>query len=202
MYKKQAQALPHQPLAHSTQKYRDAIQCIPQNRGNKMNQQIASPDSAISSQPISKPTSRTEPKNRVPLCRHRTKNGRPCRYSATDHSGLCPRHAAGPTHRHADPQIAAELLGDLTEFDSAAEVNQFLSRLLLLLAQDRVSPRRAAVMAYTCNLILHSHRAIDIENKIAANAPQEVVFDLVRPKRDDFEPEPPARASAAPAQPS
>jgi hypothetical protein len=103
MYKNQAQALPRQPLAHSTQKYRDAIQSIPQNRGNKMNQQIASPDSSTSS--------KTEPKSRVPLCRHRTKNGRPCRYSATDHSGLCPRHAAGPTHRYADPQIASELLG-------------------------------------------------------------------------------------------
>ena len=142
-----------------------------------MNQQIASPDSSIGS--------KTEPKNRVPLCRHRTKNGRPCRYSAADHSGLCPRHAASSAHRYADPQIAADLLGDLTEFDSANEVNQFLSRLLRLLAQDRVSPRRAAVMAYTCNLILHTHRAHEIEDKLAANAPQEVVFDLVRPKRED-----------------
>jgi hypothetical protein len=48
--------------------------------------------------------------------------------------------------------------------------------------------RCIAVMAYTCNLILHSHRAIDIENKIAANAPQEIIFDLPRPKRDDDDP--------------
>jgi hypothetical protein len=119
-------------------------------------------------------------------CIHRTSGGRRCAAEAVDsQASFCRRHLFGSTRRYPDPSLAAELLGDLTEFDSAAEVNQFLSRLLLLLAQDRVSPRRAAVMAYTCNLILHSHRAIDIENKIAANAPQEVIFDLVRPKRDD-----------------
>ena len=125
----------------------------------------------------------------LPRCSHRTPAGRHCRAEARDsRSGLCPLHYFRTPAHQPDPSLAAELLGDLTEFDSAAEVNQFLSRLLLLLAQDRVSPRRAAVMAYTCNLILHTHRARDIEDKIAANAPQEIVWDLVRPKRHDDDP--------------
>jgi hypothetical protein len=139
----------------------------------------------------------------LPRCSHRTPAGRHCREQARDsRSGLCPRHYFRAPAHQPDPSLAAELLGDLTDFDSAAEVNQFLSRLLRLLAQDRVSPRHAAVMAYTCNLILHTHRAHEIEDKIAANAPQEIVFDLVRPKREDFEPEQPPPARAAPAQPS
>jgi hypothetical protein len=155
-----------------------------------MNQKITSPDSPFSS--------RTEPKRRVPLCRHRTRNGKPCRYSAADpHSGLCPRHAASPTHRYADPQVASDLLGDLTEFQSACEVNQFLSRLLLLLAQDRLSPRRGSVMAYTCNLLLRSLHAIDMENKSAA--PQEIIWDLPHPEREEDAPPPPSHPTAWPS---
>jgi len=105
----------------------------------------------------------------------------------------------GFTRRYPEPSLAAELLGLLTEFQSAAQINQFLSHLLLLLAQDRLSPRRGAVMAYTCNLLLRSLRAIDIENKIAADVFQEIIFDLVRPKREDFEP---TRVPGAVAQPA
>ena len=149
-----------------------------------MNQQAASSDSTTSF----RTTPKSEPPSRVPLCRHRTKNGKPCRYSAAGYSGLCPHHASRSAYRYADPQIAADLLGDLTEFQSAAEVNQFLSRMLLLLAQDRLSPRRGAVMAYTCNLLLRSLRAMDLESAANGEADPEIIFDLVRPKRDDDEP--------------
>jgi len=122
-------------------------------------------------------------------CIHRSPSGRRCQADAVDpQASFCRRHLFGSTRRYPDPSLASELLGDLTEFQSAGEVNQFLSRLLLLLAQDRLSPRRGAVMAYTCNLLLRSLHAIDIENKIAANAPQEIIFDLVRPKHDDDDP--------------
>ena len=104
----------------------------------------------------------------------------------------CPRHYFRPAAHQPDPVLASELVGSLTEFQSASEVNQFLSRLLVLLAQDRLSPRRGAVMAYTCNLILRSLHAIDIENKIADEAPREIICDLVRPKREDDPPPPPS----------
>jgi hypothetical protein len=139
----------------------------------------------------------------LPRCSHRTPAGRHCREQARDsRSGLCPRHYFRPPVHQPDPSLASELLGDLTEFQSAAEVNQFLSRLLLLLAQDRLSPRRGAVMAYTCNLLLRSLHAIDVENKIAADAPQQIICDLVRPKRDDFDPPSPAPVPSSPAQPA
>ena len=43
--------------------------------------------------------------------------------------------------------LSAELIAGLTEFESAVPINDFLSRLLLLQAQERIPPRRAAVMA-------------------------------------------------------
>jgi hypothetical protein len=129
----------------------------------------------------------------LPRCSYHSPRGSHCHSRVSYPTArLCPRHARTKDYRNPDPSLASELLGDLTEFQSAGEVNQFLSRLLLLLAQDRLSPRRGAVMAYTCNLLLRSLHAIDIENKIAADAPQQVIFDLVRPKRDDDPPPPPS----------
>jgi hypothetical protein len=190
LQKSAAQPAQFQSLAASLQKPGDDVQSAPQNQRKpsstkgslKMNPTIDQ-----STAPSTNPSATTPPFGQTSArCIHRTPSGRRCSAEAIDpQASFCRRHLFGSTRRYPDPSLASELLGDLTEFDSAAEVNQFLSRLLLLLAQDRVSPRRAAVMAYTCNLILHSHRAIDIDNKIAANAPQEIVWDLVRPKRDD-----------------
>jgi len=141
--------------------------------------------------------------NTLPRCSHRTASGRQCRNEARDtHSGLCPRHCVRAASRFAHPSVAATLVGQLTEFKSAEAVNDFLSRLLLLLAEDRLSPRRAAVMAYTCNLLLHSLRAMDLEARVNGDEPeQKIIFDLVRPKREDFEPTPPASVPGA-GQPS
>jgi len=56
-------------------------------------------------------------------------------------------------------------------------------------------------MAYTYNLLLRSLQAIGLENKIASDAPQQVIFDLVRPKREDFDPPSPTSVPDA-GQPS
>ena len=45
----------------------------------------------------------------------------------------------------------ASLTGDLNEFPSAIPINDFLARLILLLAENKISPRRAAVLAYITN---------------------------------------------------
>ena len=148
------------------------------------------------------PFDSTEAKS-LPRCSHRTASGRQCRNEARDtHSGLCPLHCTRAATRFAHPSIAATLVGQLTEFKSAESVNDFLSRLLLLLAEDRLSPRRGAVMAYTCNLILRSLHAINIENKIAADAPQQIVFDLPRPLRQGFQRTPPTPVPGAVTQPA
>jgi hypothetical protein len=90
--------------------------------------------------------------NDASRCTHRFSNGKRCRLSAKPNATLCPAHATG---REAE-DLAAALTDGLETFTSAAPINQFLSRLLLLLAQDRISPRRGAVMAYTANLLLRS----------------------------------------------
>lgn len=124
----------------------------------------------------------------LPRCNHRTPAGRHCRAQARDtRSGLCPRHYFRPPDHQPDPALAAELLGPLTDFNSASDVTDFLSRLLILQARDRISPRRAAVMAYTCNLLLRGLRAVSVENRSSDDAEDafpESLMDLVRRKRE------------------
>jgi hypothetical protein len=81
-------------------------------------------------------------------CRHTYVNGRRCRLPLPDQdSAFCPRHAKLPENQ-INPDNSANLTAGLTEFTSAEPVNEFLSRLLLLLGQNRISPRRASVLAY------------------------------------------------------
>ncbi|HEY6944549.1 MAG TPA: hypothetical protein VI431_05360, partial [Candidatus Acidoferrum sp.] len=65
---------------------------------------------------------------------------------------------------------------------SAVDINHVLGELYKLLASDKISPRRGAVMAYTCSLLLRTLPAIDDE--LEPEKPQ-FIFDLPRPKRDD-----------------
>lgn len=64
------------------------------------------------------------------------------------------------------------------------EINHVLGELYNLLAADRISPRRGAVMAYTCSLLLCTLPAIDDELDLS-DEPQPFIFDLPRPKCDD-----------------
>src|SRR6266404_3188117 len=68
----------------------------------------------------------------------------------------------------------------------AAQINDFLARLLLLLAQDKISTRRAAVLAYITNQLLRTLPAIAKE----VNAePTQIIFDMPGPDRDRNVPE-------------
>ncbi len=64
-------------------------------------------------------------------------------------------------------QHSQPLTAGLTEFTSAEPVNEFLSRLLLLLGQNRISPRRAAVLAYIATQILRTIVVLDREGRHA-----------------------------------
>jgi hypothetical protein len=102
--------------------------------------------------------------NELSLCRHRTVSGRRCRLRVLNlESHLCFRHAQLRQKKRHAADLAGDLAGQLTEFTTAADLNTFLSRLLLLQARDRIAPRRAAVMAYTCNLLLRTLPAMDRE---------------------------------------
>ncbi len=131
-------------------------------------------------------------------CLYRYPNGKRCRLPGLQaHFGFCLGHSkacipgAFPPHSQSDSEdLSPELFPKLSEFDSAADIYQFLNRLLVLVTKGRVSPRRAAVLAYITNQLLHSHRAIARENEAQAEEPQQIIIDMPRPKRDWPTPEP------------
>jgi hypothetical protein len=75
-------------------------------------------------------------------------------------SGLCSTHAAQYQKEFGQ---ADKLIGDAQEFRSAVPINHCLGELLRLQASNKISPRRAAVVAYTCNLLLRTLPAIEQE---------------------------------------
>ena len=94
-------------------------------------------------------------------CQHLTAAGRQCRSLAADNpSGFCPHHAAA-----AKAANFRELLTREAEnFQRAQGVNRSLGALYKLLAEDRISARRASVLAYISSLLLRSLPAIDYDN--------------------------------------
>jgi hypothetical protein len=77
-----------------------------------------------------------------PGCKRHTRNGR-CRLPVADHlSSLCAEHARRQQKQDKAANLSAELIAGLTEFKSAVSINDFLSRLLLFQAQERIARRR------------------------------------------------------------
>ncbi len=100
-------------------------------------------------------------------CQHRYSNGKRCRLSGSESQlGLCSHHfrlsAAGASGRQSPSDsldLSADLLPELSGSGVRADLRQFLTRLLVLVTQGRVTPRGAFVLAYITNQLLHSHRA-------------------------------------------
>lgn len=126
-------------------------------------------------------------------CEHRFANATRCRLLVPNPESLfCLNHAQLPEHENAPVNLSASLTEGLTDFKSAVTISEFLSRLLHLQAEDRISPRRAAVMAYTANLILRTLPAIE----------HELHPDDDEPSRLDFTNWPcPSNKLAPPSQP-
>jgi hypothetical protein len=123
-------------------------------------------------------------------CRYYTEDGRRCCLRVLDAgSGLCFRHAQlQEVHSEGDGagDLSALLTAGLSEFKSAVPINDFLSRLLLYQAQGRIPPRRAAVMAYTRNLLLRTLPAMhqELVLELEEEGPLRVVpGDIPRPIR-------------------
>jgi hypothetical protein len=125
--------------------------------------------------------------SKSPRCRYRTQSGRLCRLTATTDSKFCSRHASLNEHP-TDFDLEGELTAGLEKFDSPGAINDFLTRLARLLAQDRISPRRAAVLAYISNQILRSVHAMEEmaeQNKEPTKI--EYVIEMPRPYHNDPE---------------
>ena len=96
-------------------------------------------------------------------CQHLFPNGKRCRkFASGSHLGLCLQHLTESAAISAGLQqppndsldLSAELLPQLSEFNSAVDIKQFLARLLVLVTKGRVSPRCASVLAYITNQLL------------------------------------------------
>jgi len=133
-------------------------------------------------------------------CQHRTRIGRQCRsVVANANSSFCAAHAA------SDPADSQDFLVALTEracrFQNAQGVNHSLGALYTLLAQGRISPRRASVLAHISGLLLRSLTAIDNDPYPKAGQPgfnpyDERLSQTDLDSPDDQEPE--GDTSAAP----
>jgi hypothetical protein len=99
-------------------------------------------------------------------------------------AALCAEHARRQPKRDEVSSLSAELIAGLTEFKSAVPINDFLSRLLRFQAQDCIAPRRAAVMAYTCNLLLRTLPALAHDLNPQDGEPWRIIIDMPRPDRD------------------
>ncbi len=118
-------------------------------------------------------------------CLHRTASGRRCRMAVAEPaSGLCSKHAALRQKDLDQADLAASLIGDAEEFRSAVVINRSLGELYKLQARNKIHPRRAAVMAYTCNLLLRTLPAIEHELHPYDEGEPQIIIDLPRPKRD------------------
>ncbi|HEV1996048.1 MAG TPA: hypothetical protein VGR03_17075 [Candidatus Acidoferrum sp.] len=152
-----------------------------------MNTTVASPN--FTPDPVAVP-----PKSTSPRCPYLYPNGKRCSLPGSQvHSGSCLRHGQpnAPTAipvpvQNDSEDLSPELLPELSEFESAIDINKFLARLLVLVTKGRISPRRASVLGYITNQLLHSHRAIDRENFLQledAGPPRVEIGDIPRPAR-------------------
>ncbi len=141
-------------------------------------------------------------------CRHFTADGTRCRLPMLDsRSHLCFRHsslnaAASQPPQNDSEDLSTDLLPELSQFSAGTDIRQFLARLLTFVVKGRVSPRRASVLAYITNQLLHSHRAILLETKAVDDEPQRIIFDMPRPERDWPDPVPPSHPDMSWLQPN
>ena len=133
-----------------------------------------------------------------PRCQHRSLKGR-CRQLATGPaSTLCFDHARAEQQAKNDFTLLAPLVRKCEEFQSAEALNETLGALHNLLAEGRISPRRAAVIAYVDSLILRTLPAMAKENGATS-----IIFDMPGPDRDRPQSDPTDRdTKAAPFAPS
>ena len=104
--------------------------------------------------------------------------------STRNYNSFCPPHAKA----HQIEATATELTANLDKFKSVAELHDFLSRLLLLLAQNKISPRRAAVLAYITNQLLRTIHTMESDAAAAAKKqPVQIIIDVERPGRPSYD---------------
>jgi hypothetical protein len=99
------------------------------------------------------------------LCNFKFANGKFCTMPAhPNHDGLCLNHAT--IHRrtfHREDDLVKELASPAGDFITQIDINHVLGKLFEALAANRVSPRRAATLAYIGHLLLQSQKGAKSE---------------------------------------
>ena len=98
-------------------------------------------------------------------CTYRSSSGRQCRLAIFDpQSGLCANHHADlKQNERAD--VADILFRDAQDFQTAQGINYALRSLYWLVGKNRISSRRANVLAYICGLMLRTLPEIAADQK-------------------------------------
>jgi hypothetical protein len=167
----------------------------------KMNQQPAIPNSTASSPLSFSPTvsSSTDNSARLetpaaspqqpaqngpairPRCAHLFQSGRRCRRQLFEtNSRFCPRHAKLPENLQPD-DLTAELTNNPQDLDTFDGLHSFLEALVILLSQNRISTRRAAVLGYLTSQLI---RTLSAAHKEEDQTPLQLILDAPRPIRD------------------
>jgi len=138
-------------------------------------------------------------------CRARNRSGSRSRLHAQDPlPGLCFRHAARPNTAPEDTDLSDELFPNLPEdelpdLSQAGHLNELLCRIVVLLAEGRISPRRAAVMTFAGSLLLRSVVVMDRQD--SENQMPRIIFDRPRlsgPSCEEGDPASPLGFSSRP----
>ena len=97
-------------------------------------------------------------------CSHRDSSARQCRLLASGaYSSHCPQHQAQQKQKES-ADFSDILFRDSQDFQTAQGINHSLRHLYWLTAQNSISSRRAAVLAYIGSLILRTLPQIDADN--------------------------------------
>jgi len=133
------------------------------------------------------------------LCQFPFADGRRCRMLRhPGHPSLCIFHARAELQLLESDRLGTELGQTLTrDFMTATDVNHILGKLYTAFAQNRISPRNAATLAYIGQLLLASVNGIKSEFKFSYKFDQ---WNEMNRNATPLSPPPsfPAPASSAP----
>ncbi len=108
-------------------------------------------------------------------CSYRSPAGRQCQRLASEaQSGLCPQHRAEQNQVQAADHYL-HLTRRFHDFQTAQGINHSLHNLYELLAQNRISTRRAAVLSYISSLLLRTLPQIDADNAAGIKFPPKML---------------------------
>ena len=122
--------------------------------------------------------------NGLSRCLHRTPTGRRCRFPVAEAaSSYCLRHAALHQENLDSLNLAPALLGELTEIVTAMDMQRVLGKLFILLAQNRITTKKAAVLTYIIQQLLRTLPEVEHElnSQSDPSAAPAIIVDIPRP---------------------